>query len=98
MVAKILDDNNEELKQGRRRKQRERQKSDRFSKNFARASRFFLATFLSRRYTTATWNFLISRARSMESVNRVQKFSFSFSKLRYGPFREFCQHLTHSDE
>ena len=55
MVVKILDDNNEELKQGRRRKQRGRQKSDRFSKNenFARASRFFLATFLSRPYATA---------------------------------------------
>ena len=34
----------------------------------------------------------------MELVNTAQKFSFSFSKLRYGPFREFCQHLTHSDE
>ena len=28
----------------------------------------------------------------MESVNTAQ------TKLRYGPFREFCQHLTHSDE
>ena len=77
MVAKILDDNYEELKQGRRRKYRERQKAIGLqNKNFA--SRFFLATFLSRRYTTATWNFLISRARSMELVNTVQKFSFFF--------------------
>ena len=45
--------------------------------NFARASRFFLATFLSRRCTTATWNFLISRTRSMELVNTAQKLSFS---------------------
>ena len=42
----------------------------------------------SRRCTTATatWNFLISRARFMEQVNTAQEFSFSFSKLRYGPF------------
>ena len=42
--------------------------------------------------------FLISRARSMELVKTAQKFSLSFSNLRYGPFgfnpREFCQHLT----
>ena len=94
MVAKILDDNNEELKQGRRRKQRERQKSDRSGKTTTLHVHhaFFLATFLSRRYATAEWNFLISRARAMELVNTAQKFSFSFSKLRYCPFREFCQH------
>ena len=53
---------------------------------------------LSSRCTIATWNFLISCARSMELVNTAQKFSLSFSKLRYGPFgfnpREFRQHLT----
>ena len=55
-------------------------------------------TFLSGRCTNATWNFLISRTRSMELVNTAQNFSFSFSKLRYGPFgfnpRESRQHLT----
>ena len=55
-------------------------------------------TFLSRRCTTATWNFLISRTRFMQLVNTEQKFSFSFSKLRYGAFgfnpRELRQHLT----
>ena len=49
--------------------------------------------------TTATWNFLISPARFMEYVNKTQKLSFSFSKLRYGPFefspRKFHQYLTH---
>ena len=38
-------------------------------------------TFLSRRCTIATWNFLNSRARFMEYGNKTQKFSFSFSKL-----------------
>ena len=80
MVAKILDDNNKELKQGPRRTQREQQKSDRFSKIKALHVHhaFFLATFLSRRYATATWNFLISRARAMELVNTAQKFPFFF--------------------
>ena len=40
----------------------------------------------SRRCTTATGNFLISRARFKEYLNTRQKVSFSFSKLRYGPF------------
>ena len=52
-------------------------------------------TFLSRRCRSATWNFLISRARFMELVNTAQWFCFSFSKLRYGPLgfnpRQFCQ-------
>ena len=50
------------------------------------------------RYPTATWNFLTSRACFMECVNTTQKFCFSFSKLRCGPFvfnpRNFRQHLT----
>ena len=32
-------------------------------------------TFFSRRCKSATWNFLISRARFMESVNTAQEFS-----------------------
>ena len=52
-------------------------------------------TFLSRRCKSATWNFLISRARFMELMNTAQEFSFSFCKLRYGPFgfnpRQFRQ-------
>ena len=54
------------LKQGRRRRQRERQK-----KNFARASRFF-CTFLCRRCTTTTWKCLISRF--IEDRNTKQQF------------------------
>ena len=38
-------------------------------------------TFLSRRWTIATRNFLISRSRFIEKVNTTQKFYFSFSKL-----------------
>ena len=53
-------------------------------------------TFLCCRFTPATWNFLISCARFMESVHRTQKLSFSSSNLRYSPFRfnprKFCQH------
>ena len=55
-------------------------------------------TFLSRRCTTATWNFQISRACFMEQVAPHKKFSFSFSKIKYGPFGfnpwKFRQHLT----
>ena len=49
--------------------------------------------------TTATGNFLISRARFMEYVSASKKwsFSFSFSKLRYGAFgfnpKKFRQHM-----
>ena len=76
----------------------ERQKSDKFilAKQQLCTCITLFCTFLSRRFTTATGNILISRARSMEFVNTEHK--LSFSKLRYGPFgfnpREFCQHLT----
>ena len=57
-------------------------------------------TFLSRRCKNATWNFLISRARSMELMNTAQK--FSFSELTYGGFgfnpREFRRHLSKLNE
>ena len=43
-------------------------------------------TFLSRCCTTAPWNFPILLARFIEWVSTTQKFSFSFSKLRDGPF------------
>ena len=39
-------------------------------------------TFLCRRFTITTWNFLISRAHFMEQVNTTQKLSLSFFKLR----------------
>ena len=43
-------------------------------------------TFFSCRCTTAMGNFPILRTCVMEYVNMTQKFPFSFSKLRYGPF------------
>ena len=43
-------------------------------------------TFVCRRCTLETWKFLISHPRFMESVNRTQKLSVCFSKLRHGPF------------
>ena len=90
MVAKILDHNNKELKQGRRRQQLEWQKKLYLyiskTTNLHVHHAFFLPT----------WNFLISRARSMELVNTAQK--LSFSKLRHVTFafnpREFRQDLT----
>ena len=78
-------------KQQRRRRQRGRQKSNRF----ILAKQTLYCTFLSRRCKSVTWNFLISRARFMELLNTAQEFSFSLSKLRYGPLgfnpRQFRQ-------
>ena len=42
-------------------------------------------TFLCRRYTTTTWNFLISRF--VENVNTRQRLPFSFSELWYSPLK-----------
>ena len=80
MVAKILDHNNKELQQGRRRQQRERQKRDQFilAKQICTCiTRLFLPT----------WNFL---------VNTAQKFSYSklrYDAFGFNP-REFRQDLT----
>ena len=43
--------------------------------------------FLSRCCSTATWNFLISRARSMEYLNSIQKFSLIFLFLYFDTVR-----------
>ena len=51
---------------------------DRQCNNLARESRF--CTFLYRRCSTTTWNFLISRF--IEDVDTRQRFSFSFCWLR----------------
>ena len=51
MVPKFLDHKNSELKQRQWRRQREWQKSNRL-----RSAKQYFCTFLSRRYTTATWN------------------------------------------
>jgi len=88
MVAKCLDDNSRELKQRRWRRQRKWQKSNRFrlAKQQLCTCITLFCTFLSRRCTTATWNFLISRVLFMEQVNTTPKISFPFCKLRYLPF------------
>ena len=81
MVAKFRDHNNRELKQRIGRRQRERQKSKWFisAKQTLCTCITPFCTFLSRRCTTATWNFLISCARSVEWVNTTVKiFLFVF--------------------
>ena len=66
------------LKQRWRRWQRERQKNNMFrlAKKQACTSTTLFCTFLCRRYTTTTWNFLVSRF--MEDVNSRQRFLFLF--------------------
>ena len=74
---------NRKLKQGRRRRQRERQKSNwfRLVKQQLCTCITLFRTFLCRRCATTTWNFLVSRF--VEDVNTRQW--FSFSELRYSP-------------
>ena len=63
MVATFLDRNSGELKQQRRRRQRERQKSNRFisAKQRLCTCMTLFCTFLNRSCKSASWNFLISR-------------------------------------
>ena len=94
MLTKFVDHNNKELKTRHRRRQRELEKSNRFilAKQQLCTCITLFCMFLSRRCRAATWNFLILRTRF------TQKFPFSFSKLRCGPYgfnpRKFRQHLT----
>ena len=71
----------------RRRRQRERQKSIfnwfRLTKQQLYTCITFLCSFLCRRCTPTTCNFLFSRI--VEDVNRRQQFSFYFPELRYNP-------------
>ena len=82
MAAKVLAHNNGELKQWRRWRQQEWQKSNRIillaKQQLCTCIRLF-CTFLSHHCKTATGNFLISRAHFLEYT--TQKFSFSFSNL-----------------
>ena len=79
MVALFLYDN----KTNDNGDEKERQKSNRFllTKQQICTCIMPFCSFLCRRCTAATWKFLISHARFMESVNTTQKLSFSFSKL-----------------
>ena len=71
----------------RRQRQRERQKSIfnwfRLTKKQLYTCITFFCTFLCRRCTPTTWNFLLSSI--VEDVNTRQQFSFSFPELRYNP-------------
>ena len=69
----------------RRRRQRERQKSSwfRLTKQQLCTCITLFCTFLCRRCTPTTWNFIFSRF--VEDVNTRQQFSFSFPELRYSP-------------
>ena len=86
-----------ELKQRRRRRQLERQKSNRFK--LAKQQRcscitLFCYAFLCRHCTTTTWKFIFSLF--VEDVNTRQRLSFSFPVTRYTALefnsRKKCQH------
>ena len=87
-----------ELTQRLRRWQRERQKSNRFrqAKQQLCTCITLFCTFLCRRCTTTTWNYLISRF--VEDGNKRQQFSFSLPELWCSPlqfnYNKICQHLT----
>ena len=74
-----------ELKQRRRWRQRERQKSKRFRQGKQQLCTCItlFCTFLCRRCTTTTWKCLISRF--VEDGNTGQQLSFSFLELWYSP-------------
>ena len=74
-----------EFTQRRRRPQRERLKSNRFTQGKQQlwTCITLFCTFICRRYTTATWNWLFSRF--LEDGNKRQQFSFSFPELWRSP-------------
>ena len=78
--------------------QRERQKTNRFrlAKQQLCMCITLFSTFLYRRCTTTSWNFLISRF--VGEVTQRQRFSFPFAELWYSLLefnsRKICQHLT----
>ena len=78
--SKILYHNKRKLRQQRRRRQRERQKK---KKNFAGASRFLSIFYQSLHDCDMK---LPNFTNQLYGVNEHKKGSFSFSKLRYGPF------------
>ena len=87
-----------ELKQQQSRRQRERQKRNRFrsAKQQLYTCITLFCTFLYRRGTTTTWPFLISRF--VADVITRQQFPFSFPELRYSLLefysKKICQNLT----
>ena len=89
---------NREFTQRRRRRQQERQKSNRFRQANQQVCTCIMlfCTFLCRRCTTTTWNCLISRF--VEDGNKRQQLSFSFPELGCSPLefnsKKICHHLT----
>ena len=87
-----------ELMQRRRRRQRGRQKSNRFrlAKQQLCTCITLFCTFLCRHCTTTMWNVLIPPF--LENVNTRPRLSFSFPELWYSLLefnsRKNCQHLT----
>ena len=86
-----------EVKQRWRKRQRERQKSNRLrlAKQQLCTCITLFRTFLCRHYTTSTWKCLISRF--VETVSTKERLSISFCELRYRLLefnsRKKCQHL-----
>ena len=82
-----------ELKQRRRWRQQERQKSkrSRLTKQQLCTCITLFCTFLCRRCTTTTWKCLISRF--VEDGNTGQQLSFSFVELWYSPSELNCQKI-----
>ena len=98
VVTTIVKVVNREFTQRRRRRQRERQKINRFRQAKQQLCTCItpFCTFLCRRCTTTTWDCLISRF--VEGGNKRQQLSFSFPELWCSPLefdsKQICQHLT----
>ena len=92
-----------DLKQRRRRRQRELQKNNILGLDWPKKKKqictcvTLFCTLLCRHCSTTTWKFLISRF--VEDVNNGQRLSFSFpelwySLLQFNSRKKNCQHLT----
>ena len=99
ILARYSSASNRELKQRRRRGQREQQKSNRF--RFAKQQLIcpcitLFCIFLSRRCTTTTWKCL--NWRFVDDANTRQQLCYSFPELWNSPLEfnsnKICQHLT----
>ena len=92
MVAKFLDLNNWEFKQRRRRRQREQLKRNKFRLAKQQLCTcitlfvHFLAVVARLRHETSQFHALASIIHGVGKHNTKFSFSFSFSKLKYGPF------------
>ena len=98
ILARYSSASNRELKQRRRRGQREQQKSNRFrsAKQQLCTCLTLFCIFLSRRCTTTTWKCL--NWRFVDDGNTRQQLCYSFPELWNSPLEfnsnKICQHLT----